>query len=109
VRGSEALSFEVVKRVCGASSGAVFIRLEEGGSDGDVDVDVEGKEGLVILKVSVRGLKDRVVLRVKSGVVVVLVLPSYELFVLPIDGLTLGMHELNADVLAASGYPERAV
>ena len=56
-----------------------------------------------------RGLKDRVVLRVKSGVVVVLVLPSYELFVLPIDGLTLGMHELNADVLAASGYPERAV
>jgi hypothetical protein len=109
VRGSEALSFEVVKRVCGASSGAVFIRLEEGGSDGDVDVDVEGKEGLVILKVSVRGLKDRVVLRVKSGVVVVLVLPSYEFFVLPIDGLTLGMHELNADVLAASGYPERAV
>jgi hypothetical protein len=72
VRGSEALSSEVVKRVWGASSGAVFIRWEEGGSDGDVDVDVE-KEGRVTLKVSVRGLKDRVVLRVKSGRGVVLV------------------------------------
>ena len=40
--------------------------MEEGGSGVDVDVDVEGKEGLVILKVSVRGLKVRVVLRVKS-------------------------------------------
>lgn len=39
----------------------MFIRLEEGGPDG------EGKDGRVISKVSVRGLKDRVVLRVKSG------------------------------------------
>jgi hypothetical protein len=90
VRASEALSSEVVKRVWGASSGAVFIRLEEGVVGLLLsNVDVEGKEGLVILKASVRGLKDRVVLRVKSGVVVMLVLPSYELFVLSIHGLTL--------------------
>jgi hypothetical protein len=71
VRGSEAeaLLSEVVKRVWGASSGVEDIRLEEGvsGVDVDVGVDEEGKDGRVILKVSVRGLKDRVVLRVKSG------------------------------------------
>jgi hypothetical protein len=60
VSGSEALSSEVVKRVCGASSGAVLIRFEDRGPDVDV------KAGRVILKISVHGLKDRVVLRVKS-------------------------------------------
>lgn len=64
VRDSEALSSEVVKRVWGASSGVVFIRFEDKGPD--VDVDVDGNVGRVILKVSVHGSKDRVVLRVKS-------------------------------------------
>jgi len=64
VSGSEALSSEVVKRVWGASSGAVLVRFEDRGPD--VDVDVDGNEGRVIMKVSVHGLKDRVVLRVKS-------------------------------------------
>ena len=62
--------FVVVKRVCGAISGRVFTRFEEGDgllvSDDDVDAEVV-KEGLVILKVSSVGLKARVVFWVKSG------------------------------------------
>lgn len=54
---------DVVKSVWGANSGAAFIKLGDGCPDGDK----EGKEGRVISKVSVRGLKARVVLRVKSS------------------------------------------